>query len=398
MSQSIIIESINFDGEFATILLTPYNNDSVVNIGLQQLPYTFNPSLINPLLEIYGTYTLVINENGKDCVYFLNVIKETPTPTPTPTPTKTPTQTPTITPTVTPTYNPCLQPSQTPTPTQTKTPTQTPTTTPTTTPTIDPCKVTRTPTPTNTLTPGLTQTPTPTETPTPTVTPTITETPTNTPTNTVTPTPTRTPPIPCDFEGELLKECDFTYEFLGFPPSEFSFENLISGDYIDGTLETNIGVSSVKMSYVGGGLVFDCTTSGLTFAGLGTEVPQFQNYLECGFNLPLSSFAYKVISPIEMTFTFTPAVTNPLLFFWSLGQSGNCQTFSSDTSFQNFNYCYNVSGQTLTLDLANKTITGCEGFGTIEFTGTFNQIKLSVLNTECRTNFLWGNIIYGVPD
>jgi hypothetical protein len=152
------------------------------------------------------------------------------------------------------------------------------------------------------------------------------------------------------------------------------------------------------MSYVGGGLVFDCTTSGLTFAGLGTEVPQFQNYLECDFNLPLSSFAYKVISPIEMTFTFTPAVTNPLLFFWSLGVSGNCQTFSANTAFQNFNYCYNVSGQSLTLDLINKTITGCEGFGVIEFTGTFNQIKISVLSTECRTNFLWGNIIYGVSD
>jgi hypothetical protein len=89
MSQSIIIESINFDGEFAIILLTPYNNDNVVNIGTQQLPYTFNPTLINPLLEIYGTYTLVINENGKDCTYFLNVVKETPTPTPTITPTKT---------------------------------------------------------------------------------------------------------------------------------------------------------------------------------------------------------------------------------------------------------------------------------------------------------------------
>jgi hypothetical protein len=126
MSQSIIIESINFDGEFATIILTPYNNDNVVNIGLQQLPYTFNPSLINPLLEIYGTYTLVINENGKDCTYFLNVIKETPTPTPTITPTKTQTPTPTITPTVTPSFNPCPPGPPSPTPTKTTTPTPTP--------------------------------------------------------------------------------------------------------------------------------------------------------------------------------------------------------------------------------------------------------------------------------
>ena len=153
MSQSIIIESINFDGEFATIIFTPYNSDNVVNIGLQQLPYTFNPSLINPLLEIYGTYTLVINENGKDCTYFLNVVKETPTPTPTITPTKTPTQTPTVTPSVTATYNPCPDPSQTPSPTESPTSTPTPTVTPT---------VTKTPCYTPSSTPTKTPTPTPT--------------------------------------------------------------------------------------------------------------------------------------------------------------------------------------------------------------------------------------------
>jgi hypothetical protein len=351
---SITINSGSYSGEVANILFKPVNVNTVINLGNQVLPYVFDPTLLTPPRTVYGVYTILID--GADCPIILNV--PVPTPTPTPTPTVTPTMT--VTPTIT----------------------------PTTTPTTDPCKVTRTPTPTLTNTPGLTQT----------LTPTLTNTPTITPTNTITPTPTRTLPIPCDFDGELLKGCDFNYEFLGFPPSELFFENLISGDYIDGTLETDIGVSSIQMSYVGGGLIFDCTTSGLTFAGLGTEVPQFQNYIECDFNIPLSSFAYKVISPIEMTFTFTPAVTNPLLFFWSLGQSGNCQTFSSDTSFQNFNYCNNVSGQTLTLDLVNKTITGCEAFGVIEFPGTFNQIKLSVLNTECRTNFLWGNIIYGVLD
>jgi len=153
MSQSIIIESINFDGEFATIIFTPYNSDNVVNIGLQQLPYTFNPSLINPQLEIYGTYALVINENGKDCTYFLNVVKETPTPTPTITPTKTPTQTPTVTPSVTATYNPCPDPSQTPSPTESPTSTPTPTVTPT---------VTKTPCYTPSSTPTKTPTPTPT--------------------------------------------------------------------------------------------------------------------------------------------------------------------------------------------------------------------------------------------
>jgi hypothetical protein len=346
---SITINSVNYSGEVANILFKPVNVNTVINLGNQVLPYVFDPSLLTPPRTVYGVYTILID--GADCPIILNVPVPTPTPTPTPTVTPTMTVTPTVTPTITPTYNPCLV---TPTPTVTNTPT-----------------VTRTPTSTPTNTPTVTRTPT------------------------VTPTVTRTPPIPCDFDGELLKGCDFNYEFLSFPPSELFFENLISGDYIDGTLETDIGVSSIQMSYVGGGLVFDCTTSGLTFAGLGTEVPQFQNYIDCDFNLPLSSFAYKVISPIEMTFTFTPAVTNPLLFFWSLGTSGNCQTFSANTAFQNFNYCYNTSGQSLSLNLINKTITGCEGYGVIEFPGTFNQIKISVLSTECRSNFLWSNIIYG---
>jgi hypothetical protein len=183
------------------------------------------------------------------------------------------------------------------------------------------------------------------------------------------------------------------FDFIENPPSVFTWTNITPGDYIDSSLETNKGTSSIKMTTVGGSLVFDCTTSGLTFAGLGTEIPQFAGYLECGISSTLITHAYKVISPIEMTFTFTPAVSNPLLGFWSLGQSGDCHTFSADTRFRKFEFCNNTQEQPLTLDLVNKTISACEGFGVIEFPGTFTQIKLLVLDTECRTSFLWGNIV-----
>ena len=131
MSQSIIIKSINYDGEIANIIFTPDVDSVVINLGQQTLPFLFRPYLLTPPKDVYGTYTIVVNVNGVDCPNLLNVVRPTPTPTPTPTQTKTPT--PTVTPTVTPTpsYDPCKVPTPTPTPsvtnTQTPTPTQTPT-------------------------------------------------------------------------------------------------------------------------------------------------------------------------------------------------------------------------------------------------------------------------------
>jgi len=209
----ITIESVNYSGEVANILFKPVGVNVVINLGNQVLPYAFDPSLLTPSRDVYGVYTILIED--ADCPVILNVPLPTPTPTPTMTQTPTVTPTQTVTPSPTPTFNPCLV-------------TKTPTTTPTNTPSITPTSETPTPTPTNTLTPTPTsaivtceellvsvnnlyintengdilslaqdlcpsQTPTntPTNTPTPTITPSITptsETPTPTPTNTPTPT------------------------------------------------------------------------------------------------------------------------------------------------------------------------------------------------------------------
>jgi len=128
MSQSIIISSINYSGESATVLFKPDNDNVVINFNEVTLPFTFEPYLLYPPREVYGTYTIL--PSGSDCPNFLNVVRPTPTPTPTPsvTPTNTPTQTPTPTPT--PSYDPCYQPTPTPTRTPTNTPTNTPTPSP----------------------------------------------------------------------------------------------------------------------------------------------------------------------------------------------------------------------------------------------------------------------------
>ncbi len=138
MSQSIIINSINYDGEIANIIFTPDVDNVVINLGQQTLPFLFRPYLLTPPRDVYGTYTIVVTINGIQCPNILDVIRPTPTPTPTPTQTRTPT--PTVTPTVTPTptYDPCKVPTPTPTPSSTTTQTPTPTPTPTETCT-NPC-------------------------------------------------------------------------------------------------------------------------------------------------------------------------------------------------------------------------------------------------------------------
>lgn len=177
MSQTILIESINYNGEIATVLFKPDNANVVINLGNVVLPYLFDPSLLNPPRDIYGTYTiLVLGTDGNcktDCPNILQVPRPTPTPTPTITPTRTQTPTPTPTNTPTPSYDPCKVP--TPTPTKTSTPTITPTNTPTPSATCtNPCgcpqpsktpRPTRSPRPTPSATSGYCY-PTPTPTPT----------------------------------------------------------------------------------------------------------------------------------------------------------------------------------------------------------------------------------------
>ena len=108
MSQSIVINSVFYDGELAEVLFKPDNDDVVLNFDEITLPFLFEPNLLYPPREIYGTYT--IKPVSSNCPYFLNVVRPTPTPTPTVTPTRTPTPTISVTPTPTPTWDICVTP------------------------------------------------------------------------------------------------------------------------------------------------------------------------------------------------------------------------------------------------------------------------------------------------
>jgi len=128
---SIIVSSSNYEGYFAEIVFKPYNEEIAINLGVHQLPYSFDASLLEPPREVYGTYSMAVSYQGDLCPVILEVPNPTPTPTPTPPSTPTPTPTPPPTPTLTPTksFDPCqpLTPTPTNTPTISSTPTMTPT-------------------------------------------------------------------------------------------------------------------------------------------------------------------------------------------------------------------------------------------------------------------------------
>lgn len=381
MSQTLLIGSINYNGEIATVLFKPDNENIVINLGNVVLPYLFDASLLNPPREIYGTYTiLVLGDDGNcntDCPNILQVPR--PTPTPTPTQTVTRTQTPTVTPTIspTPTFDPCKVP--TPTPTTTLTPTITPTNTPTPsttctnpcgcpepsktprptkTPRVTPsntknyCPPSNTPTVTPTVTPTMTSTdppPTPTNTPTNTITPTKTLT----PTNTKTPTPTNTPPTNTPTSTPICASCTTA----GLLPQ----------------LGNSVTYNGVTISATGNGSVQSNPTSNLGVGSCPLPPPSWSiNTVWLGPGLPLnSSFLY--------TLSFSVPVNDIALRLYSFNSGptsvppiGETLTFTTNTgggipSISSCNYCCGIiSGNTI---IAADTSQNCFAYNPNYTTG-----------------------------
>lgn len=114
---SILIESVNYNGQEVNVVFNPAGTELSINLGTQIIPFEFNPYLLVPSFDVYGTYSFLTLSG--DCALVLNVPAPSPTPTPTVTPTRTMTPTPTLSPTPSPTFEPC---QVTPTPTPTKSP------------------------------------------------------------------------------------------------------------------------------------------------------------------------------------------------------------------------------------------------------------------------------------
>ncbi len=71
MSLSITINSKNFEGKTVNVLFKPDNDNITLNLGFVTLPFVFYPNELNPSRQVYGTYTILV-EDGQ-CLNILNV-------------------------------------------------------------------------------------------------------------------------------------------------------------------------------------------------------------------------------------------------------------------------------------------------------------------------------------
>jgi len=140
------------------------------------------------------------------------------------------------------------------------------------------------------------------------------------------------------------------------------------------------------------------TTISITSSGSGQqglEPAQFYDCITClTSNAPPNTDVIYAEGPREYTFNFSPAVSDPILGFWSLGSQSLQQVLSADTNFVQFTDCSGGGAgcppSYSAATYSSPTVTGLESFGVIQFVGSYSTIKISLTASEFRTDFTWG--------
>ena len=138
------------------------------------------------------------------------------------------------------------------------------------------------------------------------------------------------------------------------------------------------------------GKVISLTT---TSSNPTTLLPLFQtNRLLCPDKNPVGN-TQSINLAGTYTYTFSQPVLNPLLSIHSLGRTNPgpiTVTMSADTSFSV--YCSGVTDPdyAIVYNIPNKTLSGDEGYGIIQFDGLISQITLNLNANENFTQFSWG--------
>lgn len=155
------------------------------------------------------------------------------------------------------------------------------------------------------------------------------------------------------------------------------------------------------------------TTIGVSYSGHVVVDSQFNNqgtYYYTGFgngpspytnalvaNAPLSkdiiALAGQTNAPLTNTITFSAPVVNPIMDIVSLGQQGQSSNYDFNTPFtilsQGAGY-FGGTGTSLSNPFGNR-LTGFEGNGVIQFTGTYTSISFVASPAE-----YWGGFNVGV--
>jgi len=64
MSQTVEITSLNFSGQQANVIFTPYNSEISYGLGIKTIPFTFDSSIIGNNILVTGKYSInIINSN-----------------------------------------------------------------------------------------------------------------------------------------------------------------------------------------------------------------------------------------------------------------------------------------------------------------------------------------------
>ncbi len=140
------------------------------------------------------------------------------------------------------------------------------------------------------------------------------------------------------------------------------------------------------------------TTITITSSGSGQqglETAQFYDCITClTSNAPPNTDVIYAEGPREYTFSFSPAVSDPILGFWSLGSQLAQQVLSADTNFVQFTDCSGGGAgcppSYSAATYSSPTVTGLESFGVIQFVGSHSTIKISLTASEFRTDLTWG--------
>ncbi len=125
-----------------------------------------------------------------------------------------------------------------------------------------------------------------------------------------------------------------------------------------------------------GALLGNSVTNG-SFAGAWAPDASFIGGTSSASPATVGDILTLSVSPNTSTISFSTAITNPVLAIWSLGAPGTSATFTFDQTPTFEAGGPNVSYGGSAIQVSGNTVSGNEGNGVVQFTGTFDSLSFT---------------------